>query len=129
MSWGRSKEGDRNAKVRSEDVSVEESLVNHLSLPSQLPQREDTGVDKIEAALLSRLEDSALSMSDTPTPDDQNVWLSVCRSLAAWRRVTACGRLDKTVLEEQLRQLSPNDFLTLHIRKQNAAIFLYRSVK
>lgn len=126
---GDDRKGDQNGKVRVEDVPVEESLLNHLSLPAQLPQFQDKGIEKIEAALLGRLQESAASMSDSSTPDDQTIWLSITRSLASWQRMTACGRLDKTVLQAELQNLNPSDFLILYVRKQNAAIFIYRNLK
>lgn len=107
--------------------SVEESLINHLSLPPQLPQHQDLGLERIETALLSRCEDSAMCLRDLPGTTSENVWQSVCRSLAAWRSITASGRLDKAVLEIELRRLDHRDFLTLYIREQNAAICIYRS--
>lgn len=128
MNSGKATEVNRSAAGgRFEVISVEESLVNHLSLPSQLPQREDPSIEKIELELFSRLQDSALSISEVATTSAKDVWLSVCRSLAVWKRVTASGRLDKTVLEDELRQLSTTDFILLYIRKQNAALFIYRS--
>jgi hypothetical protein len=130
MDSGKAREAYRSgAGRRFEAVPVEESLINHMSLPSQLPQHEDTGIEKIELELLSRLQDSAFYISDVATTKAKNVWLSVCRSLAVWARVTASGRLDKTILEEELRQLSVTDFILLYIRKQNAGVFIYRSTR
>lgn len=107
-------------------VSLEESLINHLTLPSQLPQHQESGLENIESGLLSRLEDAAICMRDLPDNPSRAVWQSVCQSLAAWRSVTAYGRLEKTVLEAELRRLDTCDFLTLYIREQNAAITIHR---
>lgn len=101
--------------------------MNHLSLPPQLPQHQDPGLEKIESALLSRCEDSAMCLRDLPASVSREAWQSVCRSLAAWRSITAYGRLDKVVLETELRRLGHGDFLTLYVREQNAAICVHRS--
>jgi len=109
------------------EISLEESLINHLSLPPQLPSRQDRGVEKIEALLLSRCEDVAMLMRDLQGNPSGDAWQSVCRSLAAWRSMTAYGRLDKAVLESELRRLDHGDFVALYIREQNAGICVHRS--
>ncbi|KAB5582293.1 hypothetical protein GE09DRAFT_1197755 [Coniochaeta sp. 2T2.1] len=112
--------------VKKPPLSIDEHLVNHLFLPPQLPQGQETGINKIELGLLARLEDAAICLRDLPANPSQEVWQSVCRSLASWRSVTAYGRLDKTVLETELRRLDTRDFMGLYIREQNAGIAIHR---
>lgn len=112
---------------RQGPITVEESLINHLSLPPQLPQFEEFGLETIERALLARIQHSARCMRDLPASPSRNAWQSVCRAIYAWQNVTEYGRLDKTVLETELRNLDISDFLVLYIREQNAGISIYRS--
>ncbi|OIW23013.1 hypothetical protein CONLIGDRAFT_719555 [Coniochaeta ligniaria NRRL 30616] len=121
---------DHRANYRSglqPQLSLEECLINHLSLPAQLPQHQESGLERTEAALCSRLEAEAMCMRDLPENTSRSVWQSVCRSLATWRSVTAYGRLDKTVLEAELTRLDTSDFLILYIREQNAGISIHRT--
>jgi len=112
--------------VKRPPLSIDEHLVNHLFLPPQLPQGQEPGLTKIELGLLSRLEDAAICMRDLPANPSQELWQSVSRSLASCRRIAAYGRLDKTVLEAELRRLDPLDFMALNIREQNAGITIHR---
>jgi hypothetical protein len=108
-------------------MTVDDLLLNHLSLPPELPQRQDSNLEKIETALISRLEDAANCMSGLPGNTSHDIWSSVWLFLATLRRFTAYGRLDKTAIQAKLIKLDTGGLLTLYVRAQNAAILIYRS--
>ncbi len=108
--------------------SVDEALLNHLALPLQLPQRQDLHLDAVEAALVDHLVAAAKHMRDLSGHPAQALWDSVSRSFRASRTFVSRGRLEKASLAEELRRVVDFDFLFLHVRSQNAAVFIQQSV-
>lgn len=111
----------------SSRLSVDEALYNHLVLPSQLPHREDDNTPEIENELVQRLVDSARHMRDLPKNELRATWDTIYRCLQVTKNVNAGGRLDRSVLVRELRLLGRKEFLVVHVRAQNCALFIRRS--
>ncbi len=109
-------------------LAVDEALLNHLTLPPRLPQRQDRDLDGITRALVEQLVTAAQLMRDLPSNDHQSLWDSASRSLTASRSLCApTGRLERSSLLAELRHVANADFLFLHIQSQNAVVFIQRS--
>ncbi|KAK7928695.1 hypothetical protein PG985_005693 [Apiospora marii] len=115
-------------KARSVQLRLLGSLFNHVAFPIQLPQREDTNIPQLEAALVDRLIISTRQMQIA----EQNefiraIWHNIRRTLQTATKVTnPAGRLERSRLQSQLRQFATDDgeFLILHVAAQNAAILI-----
>ena len=108
----------------------EEALLNHLSLPAKLPQRQEHNIDGIETALCELLVNAAKTERDLPEQPKPSLWDSITRSLIASRKFVADGgRLERTSLMSELRHVAESEsgFLFLHIRTHNAALLVQRS--
>lgn len=109
--------------MSSSPVELLELLFNHIALPSRLPGRQDTRLDRVERGLVERLLDTTVKLSRLPHNDSVE-WESLRRSLEICRRVNSGGRLTKTSLWTALRELQGRDFIALHITEQNAALII-----
>ena len=101
-----------------------ETLFSHIALPPRLPGRQDTGLNRVERALVERLLDATIKLSRLPHNNFVNKWESLRRSLETCKQVNSGGRLTKTSLLTALRELQGQDFIALHIREQNAALII-----
>ncbi|KAL8391947.1 hypothetical protein RB595_002236 [Gaeumannomyces hyphopodioides] len=113
-------------KRRPPHLTVQDALVNHLAVPVRLPQQQDINIANVEAALLERVILAAKTMRQS---SHHLLWESVGRSLKASANVAPCGRLDRSVLVNELRHvtsIASLDFLIIYVRGQNAAVFIYR---
>ncbi len=108
--------------------TMDEALINHLSLPPLLPQRQDHDIDKVEVDLVERLVRATKVMRDLPDNPSLEVWDSIRRSLEACKSITVNRRLEKASLITALRNISRTDFLPVYIGTQNAALFIYHSL-
>ena len=103
-----------------------DSLLNHLALPPQLPQRQDYDIPELEKELIERLVVSSHHLRDLPDNKFYKTWDSVYRSLEATKRVNADGRVDRVALARELRMLNCDKFVVIYIRAQNCALFVRR---
>ncbi|KAH8896015.1 hypothetical protein GQ53DRAFT_854400 [Thozetella sp. PMI_491] len=105
----------------------DEALINHLALPPQLPQREDGEISGLESRIISRLIRASKSMRDLRDNSRTETWDAVRRSLEASKRITVIERLERASLVSEFQNLSPDTFLPVYIRAQNAALLIYQS--
>lgn len=119
----------RNQDGHPEATSMDEILFNHIALPPRLPQREDRDIVSVDAALVTRVTEAAKLIRDLPANPCADTWDSLCRSVAACKTFSTIGRLERSVLKTELKHVAKTGFLLLHLRCQNAAIFIQRSSK
>ncbi|KAI5460281.1 hypothetical protein BGZ63DRAFT_454593 [Mariannaea sp. PMI_226] len=115
------------SSFKHRNLCVNEALFNHLALPPVLPHRQDPNIREIEDALSERALAAAQFMRDLPSNELYLTWDAVARSLQASKKVHGNGNIDRSMLARELNALHENDFLILHVRAQNCALFLYRS--
>ncbi|KAI1012045.1 hypothetical protein LB503_004205 [Fusarium chuoi] len=108
---------------KEKSLSLNDALYNHLVLPPQLPQRQDSNLDELEKALLNRL----LHMRDLPGNDQSYVWSLIERGLRATQSIHAGGQVDRTALIRELNDFGESDFLVVYVRSQNCALYVRRS--
>ncbi|KAI2607876.1 hypothetical protein GGR54DRAFT_633161 [Hypoxylon sp. NC1633] len=102
-------------------------VFNHLTLPPQLPGKEDPDIEDVSIAVLERLVaacETIGSLVDEP-------WSIAFRDL--FGSLKACfllnsGHLEKATMLEQFRQLEPSHMLILHVVEQNAALLIRREM-
>ncbi len=107
--------------------SIDEALLNHLALPVRLPQVQDRSIENLEAALTDRIVFAAKQMRDLPDNPSSRTWESIRESLETGKSLAVSHRFNKFSLLAALRQFTRNNFLVLHLRNQNAAVFIYPS--
>lgn len=118
----------RNGKSdREKSLSLNDALYNHLVLPPQLPQRQDSNLDELEKALLNRLLVSVKHMRDLPGNDQSYVWSLIERGLRATQSIHAGGHVDRTALIRELNDFGESDFLVVYVRSQNCALYIRRA--
>jgi hypothetical protein len=109
------------------DLSLTEALYNHLVLPPQLPHRQDPNILEVEDDLLDRVLASAQCMRDLPGNELYSTWDAITRSIQAAKTISSNGNIDRLMLARELESLEEKDFLVVHVRRQNCAMFIYRS--
>ncbi|EMT66903.1 hypothetical protein FOC4_g10003439 [Fusarium odoratissimum] len=108
-------------------LSLNDALYNHLVLPPQLPQRQDSNLDELEKALVNRLLASVKHLRDLPENDQSYVWSLIERGLRATKSIHAGGCVDRTALIRELNDFGESDFLVVYVRSQNCALYIRRS--
>ncbi|KAF6522392.1 hypothetical protein HZS61_013920 [Fusarium oxysporum f. sp. conglutinans] len=108
-------------------LSLNDALYNHLVLPPQLPQRQDSNLDELEKALVNRLLASVKHLRDLPENDQSYVWSLIERGLRATKSIHAGGHVDRTALIRELNDFGESDFLVVYVRSQNCALYIRRS--
>ncbi|KAL5609418.1 hypothetical protein FOVSG1_004099 [Fusarium oxysporum f. sp. vasinfectum] len=108
-------------------LSLNDALYNHLVLPPQLPQRQDSNLDELEKALVNRLLVSVKHLRDLPENDQSYVWSLIERGLRATKSIHAGGCVDRTALIRELNDFGESDFLVVYVRSQNCALYIRRS--
>ena len=110
-------------------ISAQESVFNHVALPTQLPHRADANVAEIERVLVDHLLNAAQFMRNAQNGPLSQSWESVCRCLDVCKMLNMGGQVERSRLVTALRQMQAGDFLVLHIETQNAGIFVRRSLQ
>ncbi|KXX81310.1 hypothetical protein MMYC01_201930 [Madurella mycetomatis] len=111
---------------------MNESVFHHLALPQRLPHSEEANLDEIEAALIDQLITATRLMHDSqrggPTLQSKasDAWESIRRCLVVSKAVNRGGKVNREKLLWELRSMAPSDALLLHVRSQNAALFMHR---
>jgi hypothetical protein len=104
-------------------------LYHHAVLPRKVPGREDSNLYEVERELVKRLTNAVkllvphASFEDLPSIDTIRLALSTCSAL------NVDGKIDKTMLIKELRQLQAQQVLILHVTEQNAALLMYLNVR
>ncbi len=102
------------------------SLFNHIALPAQLPQQQESNIGDIESALVSHLIYVVKAMRDAQEGKYREVWDSLRRTLQSCKTLNIGGRLERTQLMSHLRQMQISDLIILHIATQNAGIYIHK---
>lgn len=102
------------------------SLYHHVVLPRHVPGREDEDLYVVETELVRRLAHAVKSLAGHADPDDM-LHLDVVRlALSTCGALNIDGKIDRTLLVNELRQLNNDqNALILHATEQNAALLIY----
>lgn len=105
-----------------------ESIFNHLVLPPKLPSQQDTDKDSIESNILIRLINACDTLSKLSAEEFSQSWTSLRKSLRICGNVNL-GRLEKTSMLPEFRNLQLNTLLILHVVEQNSALLIRRHLR
>ncbi|KAI0116069.1 hypothetical protein F4776DRAFT_319624 [Hypoxylon sp. NC0597] len=103
------------------------TVFNHLVLPPQLPGNQDSDIQTLSLEISGRLIhacETVNALVDRPWSDAFEgllASLNICGSLNS-------GRLEKSTLLKNLRNLEPNVTLVLYVVEQNAALLIRRDI-
>jgi hypothetical protein len=104
-------------------------LHHHVVLPRDVPGREDKHLYRSESELIRRLNDAVKSLVPHAPLDDVSCIDAVRLALSTCDSLNVDGKIDKTLLMTELRQLETKHALVLHVTEQNAALLIYQSVR
>ena len=104
-------------------------LLNHVTLPANLPQASDTSFSAGTNALVSMAISTARifrSKLDGDNKVQYDSWSNVIRMLESYKKLHSALSLDKTVLKAALTDLDniPVSTITLYFEPQNAALLI-----
>jgi hypothetical protein len=103
-----------------------ESLINHVSLPPQLPGKPEMTTDQIGHALTTRLLNASRMLSALTTGKLSQQWDRVRYILQICKSVNAGGKLNKSLLSTEFQKLERGGLLVLHVVEQNAGLLIRR---
>jgi hypothetical protein len=104
-------------------------IYQHAVLPRHVPGREDKNLYRVESELLRRFSHAVKSLvPHTPLEDLADID-AVRLALTTCSTLNVDGKIDRTMLIKEMRQLVSNQGLILHITEQNAALLVYLHVK
>lgn len=107
-------------------VPFNEQLYNHITLPRDVPGREDKNLSSIEAALLARLIDATRLLSSHVAHSDQRQVRALSDSLTACQSLHVDRAITKPAVLRELRGLQPERILILHVSAQNCGLLIYK---
>ena len=110
-------------------ASLLESIINHVALPPKLPGQAEENLNEIEQELVTGLVSASRVLQDAIPTDDFQRWDSTRRMLQTCKELNSGGRLNKSSLLRNFRQLEAGDVLILHIIEQNAGLLIQRTSK
>ena len=105
-----------------------ESVFNHLVLPPKLPGGLDTDKDGIETSVFARLIHACDTLSKLSSQEYTQTWATLLKSLHICSNVNQ-GHLEKKSMLHEFCSLQQNEFLTLHVVEQNAALIIRRNLR
>ncbi|CAJ2504457.1 Uu.00g118510.m01.CDS01 [Anthostomella pinea] len=105
------------------------NLFNHVALPAQLPQQQDGNINLVEKALVDRLLKAAKTMRDAQDGEGWHIWDSLGRTLLLCRQMNIGGKMERSQLSLQLRDLPKGGLVILNVAAQNAGISIYKTVE
>jgi hypothetical protein len=105
-----------------------ESVFNHLVLPPNLPGRQDPDIEAVADSILTRLLRACDTLIKIPDGLFADTWASIRRTLCVCHELNG-GRLEKTSLLREFRNLGLDHLLILHVVEQNAAVLIRRHVR
>ncbi|ORX94071.1 hypothetical protein BCR34DRAFT_608383 [Clohesyomyces aquaticus] len=104
------------------------SLYHHVVLPRQTPGKEDSNLNKVDAALLDHLLDAVKALVPLVPLPHQQALDAVRLALSTCKVLNVEGKVDKTLLSRELGRLGRKDALILYINEQNAGLLIYRRI-
>jgi len=104
-------------------------LLNHVTLPANLPQVSDTSFSAGTNALVSMAISTARIFRSKLDGDNKlqyDTWSNVIRMLESYKKLHSALSLDKTALKATLADLDniPGSTITLYFEPQNAALLI-----
>lgn len=105
-----------------------ESLIAHISLPPNLPTKQDTALNQIEKALATYAVKASSTLRDSLVRDNSHThWDSIRNLLQTSLTLNAGRSLDYDRLVEAFSTLRTGHPLILHITEQNAGLLIRKS--
>jgi len=99
------------------------AVYRHVVLPPRLPGRQDDDPDCINTALMSRVSDAVRNLQEHADHSIATPLDVIEAALKRCKPLMATGDIEKRILQEEFRVLSPPHFLVLHL--QNAGLIIY----
>ncbi|KAI9758999.1 MAG: hypothetical protein M4579_002662 [Chaenotheca gracillima] len=99
-------------------------IINHLVLPPQLPQEDDSDDDEKRNCLLKLVLDTACSYGNLLDEGYHRQWADVKSLLSALVKIQRGNEVDQEALCRSLATLKPGDTLALHVTAQNAGLII-----
>ncbi|OCL13648.1 hypothetical protein AOQ84DRAFT_413466 [Glonium stellatum] len=106
-------------------MALLESVFNHLVLPPRLPGHRDTNIEGIQHDILTRLMRAHDTLGKFVGEEFTETWTSIHHSLRICLNINQ-GRLGKTSMLREFRNLQPKSFIILYVVEQNAALLIRR---
>lgn len=100
-------------------------LYNHVVLPRNVPGSEDRNLYNIESELVRRLTRAVKSLAEHASLDDLPSLDAVRLAFSTCGALNIEGKIDRTLLIKEMRQLDGQQALILHVTEQNAALLIY----
>ena len=102
-----------------------EFLFNHVFLPPQLPQREDSRTSSGEVALLDRLVESCRLFREQDSTEHYMHWSTILRTLRTFATLHRNNKsLSKNALKSALDEARDGAIIVLHIAMQNSGLII-----
>lgn len=105
------------------------ALFAHLTFPSKLPSKADVDDAAVASHVLKLARGAAEAIRDCPEQPDRDLWNRIARALISCQALHSSGWLSKDSLFDAFQNLDPGNFLLLHVKSQNAALFIHRQGK
>ena len=106
-----------------------ERLVSHISLPPQLPSRDDSEDGKTASVLGQSLAECAKGFRSKVDAKHYQDWSTICHALNNFATLHKSSTLDTTSLRDAFEDLSQSrdGMLAVHIQMQNAGLLIQKS--
>ncbi|KAI4942649.1 hypothetical protein J4E91_009818 [Alternaria rosae] len=111
--------------VSAARVPFLEQQYNHITLPRNVPGREDGNLHRVEEALLKRMLDAVAKLTPHVAADVASYVQGLRETLLVCQVLNVDGIIGKTALIKELRDFSHGKMLVLHIAPQNCALLVY----
>jgi hypothetical protein len=104
-------------------------LYHHVVLPRNVPGREDNNLYDIEMELVKRLTNAVKFLVPHAPFEDLSCMDAIRLALSTCSALNVDGKIDRTMLIKELRQLQSQQVLILYVTEQNAALLIYYHTK
>ena len=105
-------------------MSVFIEVFNHLVLPPQLPDKQDTNIESIGDAIIVRLIQATSTLSRLTSQEQSSPWYAIRQYLRRCQHLHENGRLEKQTMISKFLNFDQEQPLLLHIAEQNAALIV-----
>jgi len=99
-------------------------VFNHLVLPPQLPDKQDTNIESTGDAIIVRLIQATYTLSRLVSQEKTSPWYAIRQYLRRYQSLHVHGRLEQLSLISKFRNFDQEQPLLLHVAEQNAALIV-----
>lgn len=104
-------------------------VYNHVVLPRNVPGRENSNLYQVESEIGRRLTNATKQLAQHAPLDDLAHLDTIRLMLSTCTAINIDGKIDKTMLIRELRQLEDRQALALHVTEQNAGLLIYHRLR